>query len=440
MLSIARFGQAVRRDSASTEQASYNALDFARFSPTLQKAFDMYPWAQRFLCLPFLFLAADLTEAQDAQEKYLINDGVKLNDRFGSALNPFIDKNDVAGLVVVVADKEGIIAERSLGLADVAGIKKMSKANIFWIASMSKPITGACVLMMQDEKKLSLDDPISKYIPAMKELKLADGTPAVITIRQLLNHTSGMAELKSGEAYTSLDLSEAASRYSRVSVLFPPGSKWQYSQTSINTAARIVEVVSGQTFDAFVEERICKPLEMKDTTFYLSEEQATRLAKSYSKSEDGTLKEVPIGLLAGKQPTDRDRMPAANGGLFSTAQDYSQFCRMLLNNGELAGKRILSAEAVQTMRTINTGDLVTGFTPGNGWGVGCCVVREPQGVSEKLSPGSFGHGGAYGTQAWIDPVQNRIYILMTQRANFPNSDASDLRRAFQEVASSIVRQ
>lgn len=129
-------------------------------------------------------------------------------------------------------------------------------------------------------------------------------------------------------------------------------------------------------------------------------------------------------------------MPA-NGGLFSTASDYGKFCRMLLNAGELDGTRILSPESVETMRTIVTGDLATGFTPGNGWGIGCCVVREPQGASDSLSPGSFGHGGAYGTQGWIDPTLGRVYILMTQRANFPNADASEVRRKFQQAASAL---
>ncbi len=401
---------------------------------------------RQFLCLLVLLPVDGFAHAQQPkvtidprarvpESKALLDDGVNLKDAFASALNPFVDNNEVAGMVVLVGDKEGITTIRSFGLADIANKRPMSNDNIFWIASMSKPVAGACVMMLQDEGRLALDDPITKYIPAMKDLKLLDGNPAVITIRQLLNHTSGMAELKSGEAYTSLDLTEAASRYARVRVMFPPGSKWQYSQTSINTAARIVEVVSGVSFDAFVEQRICKPLEMGDTTFYLTEQQAARLAKSYRRTDSGLLEESPIGLLSGKQPTARNRMPAANGGLFSTAEDYSKFCRMLLNDGELNGKRILSAEAVEKMRTIGTGELVTGFTPGNGWGVGCCVVREPQGVSAELSAGSFGHGGAYGTQAWIDPTKGRIYILMTQRANFPNSDASDLRRAFQKVAS-----
>lgn len=355
------------------------------------------------------------------------------------ALSPFVDKNEIAGAVALVADKKGVIAVQSVGLADIAGNRTMARDSIFWIASMSKPVTGACIMILQDEGKLSLDDPISKHLPAMLDLKLADGTPEVITIRQLLSHTSGMAELKQNEAYTSVDLAEAASRYAKLKLQFAPGSKWQYSQTSINTAGRIVEVVSGLKLDEFIEQRICSPLQMSDTAFYLSEEQNKRLAKSYRKSEAGLLEEAKISLLSGFSPTDRNRMPAANGGLFSTAEDYAKFCRMLLSDGELDGKRILSAEAVKTMRTIVTGDLVTGFTPGNGWGIGCCVVRQPQGVSESLAPGSFGHGGAYGTQAWIDPQNERIYVLMTQRANFPNSDASDLRREFQKAGKQINR-
>ncbi len=355
------------------------------------------------------------------------------------AFNSFVENNEIAGAVGLVADKQGVIAVQSIGLADISGNQAMTRESIFWIASMSKPITGACILMLQDEGKLSLDDAITKYLPAMKDLKLSDGSPAVISIRQLLSHTSGMAELKQDEAYTSRDLAEAASRYAKVKVQFAPGSKWQYSQTSINTAGRIVEVVSGLTLDEFIDSRLCKPLQMNDTAFYLSESQLKRLAKSYRKNEQGVLEETKISLLSGFLPTDRKRMPAANGGLFSTADDYAKFCRMLLCDGELDGKRILTAEAVKQMRTIVTSDLVTGFTPGNGWGIGCCVVREPQGVSAALAPGSFGHGGAYGTQAWIDPTNERIYILMTQRANFPNADASDLRREFQNVARRLTR-
>jgi CubicO group peptidase (beta-lactamase class C family) len=130
-------------------------------------------------------------------------------------------------------------------------------------------------------------------------------------------------------------------------------------------------------------------------------------------------------------------MPAANGGLFSTAMDYAKLCQMLLGNGSFHEKRILSEESVLRLRTPSTKDLVTGFTHGNAWGAGVCVVREPQVATGMLSPGTYGHGGTYGTQAWIDRVQGRDYILMVQRANFPNADDSDVRKGFQEIASKL---
>ena len=191
-------------------------------------------------------------------------------------------------------------------------------------------------------------------------------------------------------------------------------------------------------FEQFAYERLFGPLGMKDTTFYLTEEQLPRLAKSYTRTGKGQLEETEIRFLNGKSPRSRDRFPAANGGLFSTAIDYARFGQMVLNDGAFEGKRYLKAETVKQMSTIQTGTLKTGFTDGNGWGLGWCVVREPKGVTAMLSPGSFGHGGAYGTQAWIDPGKRRVYILMVQRANFKNSDDSEVRRGFQETASAAL--
>jgi len=354
------------------------------------------------------------------------------------AMEGFVASNEVAGAVTLVLNSEATLYLDATGYTDLATKSPMKLDSIHWIASMSKPITAACVMMLVDENKLALEDSITKYLPEMASLKRTDGSPVSITIEQLLNHTSGMSEIGDGKAYADSTLAAAALKYARLPVLFQPGSKWQYSQTGINTAARIVEVVSGKTFDVFVDERLCKPLGMKDTTFYLSESQMTRLAKSYSKESDGSLKEAPIRLLSGKQPTDRDRLPAANGGLFSTAEDYGRFCQMLLNGGKWQGKQILSAGSVARLSKPTTGELKTGFTDGNAWGVGCCVVREPQGVSESLSPGTFGHGGAYGTQAWIDPVKKRCTILMVQRSNFPNADNSEVRKTFQGIAAKTL--
>ncbi|HWY87532.1 MAG TPA: serine hydrolase domain-containing protein, partial [Gemmataceae bacterium] len=311
--------------------------------------------------------------------------------------------------------------------------------TIFWIASMTKPITGTAVLMLQDEGKLSVDDPVEKYLPEFKNLKTADGKPVRVTIRHLLTHTSGMGEITSAQAREVKNLAGLIPLYVAKPTQFVPGTKWVYCQSGINTAARIVEVVSGVPFDELIERRLFGPLGMKDTTFYLTDKQLPRLAKSYKRTAKGELETAPIGILNGKSPTSRDRFPAANGGLFSTAPDYARFCQMVLSGGEYEGKRYLSPAAVKQMTTIQTDDLKTGFTEGNGWGLGWCVIRKPQGVTAMLSPGTFGHGGAYGTQAWIDPGKKRIYILMVQRANFPNSDASEVRRAFQEATSSAFK-
>ena len=350
-------------------------------------------------------------------------------------MKPFIESKEIAGAVTLVATPDRVASLDATGKADIESGKPMRPDSIFWIASMTKPVTATAVLTLQDEGKLSVDDPVEKHLPEFKDLKTADGKPAKLTIRHLLTHTSGMSEITSDEARPIKTLAGLVPLYVAKPVQFEPGSKWAYCQSGINTAARIVEVASGESFDRFVERRLFGPLGMKDTSFYLTEEQLPRLATSYRRTDKGELEPAPISILYGKVPTSRDRFPAANGGLFSTAPDYARFCRMILNGGELDGKRYVKPESVALMTSVQTGDLKTGFTPGNGWGLGWCVTREPQGLTAMLSPGTFGHGGAYGTQAWIDPVKKRITILMVQRANFPNSDASEVRRAFQEEAN-----
>jgi CubicO group peptidase (beta-lactamase class C family) len=353
-------------------------------------------------------------------------------------LRQFVDDREISGAATLLATPDRIVHLDSIGKADIGEGKPIRPDTLFWIASMTKPVTATAVLMLQDQGKLSVDDPVEEYLPEFKSLKTADGKPARVTIRHLLTHTSGMGEISSDEARDIGNLAGLIRLYVEKPVRFEPGTKWVYCQSGINTAARIVEVVSGSSFDQFVERRLFGPLGMKDTTFYLTEEQLPRLATSYRRTDRGELEATGIGILNGKTPTSRDRFPAANGGLFSTAPDYARFCQMVLNGGELEGTRYLKPESVKLMTTVQTGGLKTGFTEGNGWGLGWCVVREPQGVTAMLSPGTFGHGGAYGTQAWIDPRKKRIYILMVQRANFPNSDASEVRRAFQEAANSAL--
>jgi CubicO group peptidase (beta-lactamase class C family)/glyoxylase-like metal-dependent hydrolase (beta-lactamase superfamily II) len=348
-----------------------------------------------------------------------------------------IAAKEIAGAVTLIATPDGILHVDASGDGDIPNVA-MGTDAIFWIASMSKPILGTLMLMLQDDGLLSVDDPVEKYLPEFKNLKTADGKPANLTIKHLLTHTSGLSEISGAQARECKTLAEAVPLYLAKPVSFTPGSKWVYCQSGINTAGRIAEVVTKQPLDKLMQERLFGPLGMKDTTFYLTEQQMPRLAKSYKRTLKGELELSDIGFLNGKSATDHSRFPAPNGGLFSTAGDYARFCQMILRGGELDGKRYLKEATVKQMTTIQTGDLKTGFAPGHGWGLAWCVVREPQGITAMLSPGTHGHGGAFGTQAWIDPTTKRIYILMVQRANFPNSDMSETRRGFQEAAAAAL--
>jgi len=356
------------------------------------------------------------------------------DEAIAKAMREMIDAKEIPGAVTLVATRDRITHLRAIGHAGPNGGKPMRKDSIFWIASMTKPITGTAILMLQDEGKLNVNDPVSKYIPEMAGLRAPSGQPANLTLKHLMTHSSGLPEATTDESRAARKLADLIPAYLSKPMQFEPGSKWQYCQSGINTLGRIVEVVSGMPFEEFLAVRLFRPLGMKDTTFYPSAKQLPRLVTPAWKEKDGTVKEAVISLLNGKPASDANRYPAANGGLFSTASDYAQFARMILHGGTLRGKRYLKAESVELMTTVQSGNLTTGFTPGNGWGLTWCVVREPQGVSAMLSPGTHGHGGAYGTQAWIDPKKGVALILMVQRANFANSDASPVRLAFQQAA------
>jgi CubicO group peptidase (beta-lactamase class C family) len=340
-------------------------------------------------------------------------------------MEQMIAQGEVPGAVTVVATRDGISHLGVAGHAEAGKRRPLRKDSIFWIASMTKPVTAVAVMMLVDEGKVGIDDKLEKYLPEFK----GNG----VTLRHMLTHTSGMGEATPAELATAKTLAELAAIYAKKPVGFEPGSQWKYCQSGINMLGRVVEVVSGMPLEQFFAKRIFRPLKMKDTTFYLSKGQMKRWVTPAAKGEGG-LADAPIGLLAGKPPTARDRFPAANGGLFSTGPDYARFARMLLRGGDLDGKRYLSEKAFAEMTAIQTGELKAGFIPGHGWGLGVGVVREPQGQTALVKAGTFGHGGAFGTQAWIDPKGGVALILMVQRANFRNSDDSPVRMAFTEAA------
>lgn len=351
-----------------------------------------------------------------------------------AAMQGMVDRQEAAGVVTLVTTRDGVAHLGAVGKADLATNRPMNTDALFWIASMTKPITGVAIMMLQDEGKLSVDDPVGKYLPELAKTATADGTVHTVTLKHLLTHSSGLAESTNDEKKVAKSLADLMPGFSSRPLQFAPGSRWQYCQSGINTLGRIVEVVSGKSFPSFLQERLFTPLGMSDTTFYPDPTQVARLASTYKREGDAL---VPAKLPWDFDPTNIGHYPAPNGGLFSTASDYGRFCRLLLNDGALDGRTYLSKTAVTQLRTVASGDLKTGFTDGNGWGLGVCVVRQPQGVSAALSAGSYGHGGAFGTQAWIDPVKGVAYVLMVSRSNFPNSDNSDVRKAFQDAAAAL---
>jgi CubicO group peptidase (beta-lactamase class C family) len=362
----------------------------------------------------------------------------------GAAMEQQIAKQEITGAVTMVVTKDRVLHLETTGLADVASKRPMTPDTLFWIASMTKPVTGVALLMLQDEGKLSVTDPVAKYLPEFANLKTPSGKPANLTITQLATHTSGLGEA-GPDAAKAKTLADLVPMWLAAPMQYEPGAQWKYTQSGINALSRIVEVVSGMTFDAFVQKRIFDPLGMKSSTFYPDAGQKARLVTAYAKNkETGALEPVPPRNDFGT----RDRPPLGNGGLYSTAPDYAKFCRMLLNGGTLDGRKYLSPAAMKLLMTPQTGDLPTGFlqsdTYGNrgtnyGWGITTSILRTPHdGVASMLSPGTFGHGGAWGTQAWIDPVKGVAYIMMIQRSGLANSDASDARQAFQQAAAQAL--
>jgi CubicO group peptidase (beta-lactamase class C family) len=362
-----------------------------------------------------------------------------------TALQKAVSTGQISGAVTVVVSRKKVLHEEAVGFADIAKQEPMRPNSLFWIASMTKPVTGVALLMLQDEGKLNVNDPVAKYIPEFASLKTPAGQPANLTILQLMTHTSGLGEASGADAAQAHTLAELIPLFLKAPMQFEPGNRWRYTQSGINVSARIVEIASGKTFDTFLEERIFRPLGMKNTTFYPDRKPAAHLVTAYKRDSAGKLEAVTPRGDFGKE----GRPPMGNGGLFSTGPDYARFCQMLLNGGTFKGKRYLSEASFRLLSTPQTGDIPTGFFQsaewGNrgtnyGWGIGTCVLRAPHpGVAAMLSPGSFGHGGAWGTQAWIDPVRGVAYVLMVQRSDFPNSDGSDVRRAFQQAAAEAVR-
>lgn len=370
-------------------------------------------------------------------------------DSIRTQMQEFVKKGELSGVVTFVGDKDGVIDVQVLGQADVEHRLPMRRDSLFRIASMTKPITAIAVMQLVEAGKLDVNDPVEKHLPEFKGQMLVaarEGDTVTlkkparpITVKDLLTHTSGLPVYPAGlaEVYTKRNwtLRDTTIAISQSPLMFEPGSKWSYCNPGIDTLGRIIEVLSGLSYEQYLRAHIFHPLGMHDTTPYPSQGQLKRLAMTYGK-QDGKLIPTPAGVL------DLDwspKHPVPAGGLFSTGDDLARLYQCLLNGGTLYGRKILEPATLAEMTRNQVGDLKNGFVDGSQWGLGFGLVGTPTGVTEQLSPGTYGHGGAYGTQAWIDPVRGKYSILLIQRTGLSSSDGSAIRKVLNDAASAMQR-
>jgi CubicO group peptidase (beta-lactamase class C family) len=353
-----------------------------------------------------------------------------------------ITAGSFSGAVTLVARNGRIAYHEASGLMDLEAKKPMAKDGLFRIMSMTKPIVGVSVLMMMEEGRVRLQDPISRFIPEWKNMTVAvplaaaggrAGGPAAgaaaepryytvpaereVTVRDLLTHTSGVvsgpmsqAAARSVAAGPKDTLADYVPRLGRVPLEFQPGTRWAYSAAAgFDVLSRVVEIASGMPIDRFVKQRIFDPLGMKDTT-YIVPEGNPRLVKLYSRTGDA-LKPAP-------NPAFMNGVYfSGGGGLVSTATDYAQFALMLVNGGELNGVRLLSPRLVELMGSVFAPDTLPGRPRGESYGLSVRVVNDPVARNSFLSEGSFGWSGAFGTHFWVDRKEKLVAVAMTQTSN-----------------------
>jgi CubicO group peptidase (beta-lactamase class C family) len=351
-----------------------------------------------------------------------------------AALQPFVENHTLAGAVTLVAVKDKVVDVEAVGFADIAAAKPMPANALFWIASQSKPMTVTAFMMLVDEGKVNVEDPVEKYLPEFKGQMVAVERDAnhillrnpvhPIKVREILSHTSGLPFRSPMEEPTldMLPLRDAVRSYAMGPLQFEPGTQYQYSNAGINTAARILEVVSGMPYEEFLDQRLFKPLGMTDTTFWPNEEQLKRLAKSYKPgTNQAALEEIPITQL--HYPlSDRQRKPVPAGGLFSTARDVGVFCQMILHGGAWQGKRYLSESAVKQMTSKQTPAALAAA-----YGFGWSVHNQ-----------SCGHGGAYATNMDIDRDRDLITVFLVQHAGFAGQAGNAIQAAFTQGAGVLL--
>ncbi len=406
--------------------------------------------------------------------------------RIKEAVQRHIDAGSVPGVVTLVARRGKVVHFETHGFNDVEAKKPMPKDAIFRLASMSKPIGAVAVMMMVEEGKVRLNDPVSRFIPEFKQARVAvpKGGPAAgapsgapgggrgrggpppevdlvpsraITVRDLLTHTSGLMSSGPSQQTAAADVQRAGPndtlatyvpKLGAVALDFQPGTQWRYSGLhGFDVLCRIVEVASGMTIDRFMQQRLFDPLGMKDTGFTITAARQPRMAIMYRRAQAGPSTAVGAGPSTALGASGFERQPdqsglssptyfSCSGGLISTAEDYLQFAQMLVNGGEINGKRYLSPKTIELLASNHTGDLVNGQfgrpARGMGFGLGVQVVLDQVAADLRQSKGTFGWAGAYGTNINIDPQEKMVNIIMMQ------TSVPQLQRDFENAVMQAI--
>ena len=370
--------------------------------------------------------------------------------RLDHFLEDATDENGYLGAVTLIARHGKIVEARAFGHRDFERRAPMQTDSIFRIYSMTKTITTVAALILMEEGKLTLDDPVGKYLPEFSSMQvLAGGTadkPELraaarkLTIHHLLTHTAGFATrggdaeraahtlLDRADLHDSASLKDYAERVSRAPLAVDPGTRFNYDGVQIEVLSRLIEVVAGMPFETFVQQRILDPLKMADTGFSVPPEKRGRIADITKMGDDGKLVRTK-GQSAAAPGERQHAYPSGAGGLYSTAADYARFCQMLLDGGELDGASILGRKTVESMMQNHLTMLekpVTEFTDADGFGLGGSVLIDPARRGRLGSPGQFGWSGAASTYYTIDPQEQLIAILLMQ--HLPREDMHDLPR------------
>ena len=368
--------------------------------------------------------------------------------RLDDAMQGLVDDGLLAGITTMISRHGKIAHFGTFGHRDIEAGSEMTEDVIFRIYSMTKPITGVALMILYEEGKFRLSDPVHKFIPEFEGLVVAredgpNGQPITepadhaMTIRELMAHTAGLSygifsQSQVDTLYREANildndstLKEMIDKLSKIPLRQQPGSMWHYS-VAVDVQGYLVEVLSGQKFDEFLNERLFGPLGMNDTAFYVSEDRADRFAQVYTHDADGNLM-AQEGFGGSRSYFDPPNFLSGGGGLVSTTMDYMRFSQMLLNGGELDGVRILAPSTVRLMHMNHLPRDVKEMSPGAGFGLDFGVVLDPV-AHDGISKGEYWWGGAAGTWFWIDPKEDLVFVGMIQHFGPRRPDVRSLSR------------